>query len=148
MSNLLSEFKKFALRGNAIDLAVGVVIGAAFTRIVTSLVNYIIMPPLGLFLGGVDFSNLFINLGTKPVSTLAEAQAANVPVIAYGAFINAIIDFLVVVFVIFIAIKAVNRILPKEEAPAQRFCPYCKEPVAEDASRCPHCTALLDEKDK
>ena len=132
---LLKDFKEFAMRGNVVDMAVGVVVGAAFSKITSSLVDNIIMPPLGVLMGGVDFSNLFINLSDVPVKTLAEAQAANVPVIAYGSFLNAVIDF------------QINRFFPKkEEAPAKapRLCPYCREAIADDATRCPHCTAQLD----
>ena len=146
--SLLKEFKEFALRGNVMDMAVGVVIGAAFGKIVTSLVNNIIMPPLGFLMGRIDFSNLFINLGTVPVSTLKEAQEANVPVIAYGAFLNTVIDFLIMAAAIFFVLKQLNRFFPKaEEAPAPdpRLCPYCREPVADDATRCPHCTAEIGE---
>jgi len=145
---LLKEFKEFALRGNVVDMAVGVIIGAAFGKIVSSLVTNILMPPIGLAMGGIDFSNLFINLGDIPVTTLAEAEAANVPVIAYGVFLNSVIDFLIVAFVIFLMLKQINRMAPKkEEAPAEepRLCPYCREKIADDATRCPHCTAELDE---
>ena len=148
MKKMCEEFREFALRGNAIDLAVGVVIGAAFTKIVTALVNNIIMPPLGLLIGGIDFSNLFINLGSRPVSTLQEAQAANVPVIAYGVFLNALIDFLIVAFAIFILVRQINRFMPKKEEKASRLCPFCREPVADDAVRCPHCTAELTDMKK
>lgn len=141
---LLTEFKNFALRGNVVDMAVGVIIGAAFSKIVSSLVTNIIMPPLGLLMGGIDFSNLFINLGELPVTTLAEAQEANVPVIAYGAFLNTVIDFLIIAAVIFLVLKQINRLFPKAPARATRLCPYCREPIADDAVRCPHCTAHLD----
>ena len=103
MKEFFNEFKSFAMRGNVIDMAVGVVIGAAFGKIVSSLVSNVIMPPLGLLLGGIDFSNFFINLGKTPVNTLQEAQAANVPVLAYGAFLNTVIEFLIISFAIFIS---------------------------------------------
>ncbi|HAT56402.1 MAG TPA: large conductance mechanosensitive channel protein MscL [Veillonellaceae bacterium] len=148
MKRMLEEFREFALRGNVIDLAVGVVIGAAFTKIVTALVNNIIMPPLGLLIGGIDFSNLFINLSSKPVATLQEAQAANVPVIAYGVFLNALIDFLIVAFAIFILIKQINRFMPKKAEKEDRLCPFCREAIADDATRCPHCTAELTDVNK
>ena len=144
----LKEFKEFALRGNVLDMAVGVVIGAAFGKIVTSLVSNIIMPPLGFLVGRVDFSNLFINLGTIDVKTLQEAQAANVPVIAYGVFLDNVIDFLIVAAAIFIVLKQINRFFPKEEAPDPRLCPFCRETIADDATRCPHCTAELPEETK
>lgn len=138
------EFKDFAMRGNVIDMAVGVVIGGAFGKIVTSLVNNIIMPPIGALLGGMDFSDYFIALSTKHVDTLAEAKAAGIPVIAYGSFLNTILEFLIIAFAIFIVIKQINRFSPKPEpAPAPRLCPYCKQPVADDATRCPHCTSEL-----
>lgn len=136
----LTEFKKFIMRGNVLDMAVGVVIGAAFSKIVSSLVSNILMPPLGLLMGKVDFSNLFINLSDKNVQTLAEAQAANVPVIAYGAFVNTVIDFLIIAFAIFLMLKQVNRFLTKKEA---RKCPYCFSEIHDNATRCPHCTSEL-----
>ena len=141
--SMLKEFKDFALRGNVVDMAVGVVIGAAFGKIVSSLVNNIIMPPLGYLLGGIDFSNLFLPLFTAPVSTLAAAKELGIPVIAYGEFLNAVIDFLIIAFVIFIAIKQINRFFPKPAPKEARKCPYCKETIADDATRCPHCTAEL-----
>lgn len=140
---MLKEFKDFALRGNVIDMAVGVVIGAAFGKIVSSLVSHVIMPPLGYLLGGIDFSNLFIPLSDTPVSTLAEAKELGVPVIAYGEFLNAVIDFLIIAFVLFIAIKQINHFFPKAPPKEIRKCPYCKEAIADDATRCPHCTAQL-----
>ncbi len=144
----LKEFKEFALRGNVLDMAVGVVIGAAFGKIVTSFVSSILMPPLGFLVGRIDFSNLFINLGTIDVKTLQEAQAANVPVIAYGAFLNDVIDFLIVAAAIFIVLKQINRLFPKEETPDPRLCPFCRETIADDATRCPHCTAELPAETK
>ena len=142
---MVEEFKKFIMRGNVVDMAVGIIIGAAFGKIVTSFVSDVLMPPLGLVLGQVDFSNLFINLSSTPVETLAEAKDAGLPVIAYGAFLNTIVDFLIVAFAIFLLIKQVNRVMPaKEEAPEARKCPFCKETVADDATRCPHCTSELE----
>ena len=143
---MVEEFKKFIMRGNVLDMAVGIIIGAAFGKIVTSFVNDVLMPPIGLILGQVDFSNLFINLSGTPAATLAEAKAAGLPVIAYGSFLNAVIDFLIVAFAIFMLIKQVNRILPKkEEEPAkeQRLCPYCKTEIPDEATKCPHCTSEL-----
>ena len=98
-----------------------------------------------MIMSGVDFSNRFINLGKTPVATLAEAKEMNVPVIAYGQFFNTIIDFLIIAFVIFLVIRQMNRAFPKEEAAPARTCQFCKEPIADDATRCPHCTAVLDE---
>lgn len=141
---MVEEFKKFIMRGNVLDMAVGIIIGAAFGKIVSSLVDDVIMPPIGLILGKVDFSNLFINLSSTPVATLAEAKAAGLPVIAYGAFLNTLVNFLIVAFAIFLLIKQVNRLTPaKEEAPAPRLCPYCRQEIADDATRCPHCTSEL-----
>ena len=143
---MLDEFKKFIMRGNVLDMAVGVVIGAAFGKIVTSFVSDILMPPLGVLLGKVDFSNLFINLSSQQVTSLAEAKAAGLPVIAYGAFLNTVIDFLIVAAAIFLLIKQVNRFFPsKEEAPAPHLCPYCKTEIPEEATRCPHCTSELQQ---
>lgn len=142
--SLFKDFKDFALRGNVLDMAVGVIIGAAFSKIVSSLVSNILMPPLGLLMGGIDFSNLFINLGDLPVNTLAEAQAANVPVIAYGLFLNSVIDFLIVAFVIFLVLRQIGRFFPKPVPKETRLCPYCRESIADDATRCPHCTAILE----
>ena len=114
---MLKEFKEFAMRGNVIDLAVGVIIGAAFGKIVTSLVNDIIMPPIGLILGNVDFSDLFVNLDmSKSFASVAEAEAAGAPIIKYGLFINTVIDFLIVAFVIFMVIRGINRLQRKREA--------------------------------
>ncbi|NLU44440.1 MAG: large conductance mechanosensitive channel protein MscL [Acholeplasmataceae bacterium] len=125
------------------DMAVGVIIGAAFSKIVSSLVTDIIMPPIGKIVGNIDFSNLFINLSDKPVATLAEATKMKVPVIAYGLFLTNIIYFLIIAFVIFILVIQLNK-LKKEEVPeADRLCPYCKSEIAKDATRCPHCTSQL-----
>jgi large conductance mechanosensitive channel len=144
---MLKEFKEFALRGNVLDLAVGVIIGAAFGKIVSSFVNDILMPPLGLVLGGVDFANLFVNLSGTPYASLAEAQAAGAPTINYGLFINNIVDFLIVAFVIFLVVRAINRLTkPKtapDAAPSTKLCPYCQSGIAIKATRCPNCTSDL-----
>ena len=143
---MVEEFKKFIMRGNVLDMAVGIIIGAAFGKIVTSFVNDVLMPPIGLILGHVDFSNLFINLSGTPAATLAEAKSAGLPVIAYGSFLNVVIDFLIVAFAIFMLIKQVNRLMPqKEEEPAKdpRLCPYCKTEIPDEATKCPHCTSDL-----
>ncbi len=141
--SFFKEFKTFALKGNVMDMAVGVIIGAAFSKIVSSLVTDIIMPPIGKIVGNIDFSNLFINLSDKPVATLAEATKMKVPVIAYGLFLTNIIYFLIIAFVIFILVSQLNK-LKKEEVPeAARLCPYCKSEIAKDATRCPHCTSQL-----
>ena len=142
---MIEEFKKFVMRGNVLDMAVGIIIGAAFGKIVTSFVNDVLMPPLGLLLGKVDFSNLFINLSSTPAATLAEAKEAGLPVIAYGAFLNSVVDFLIVAFAIFMLIRQVNRLMPQKEeaAPEPHLCPYCKTEIPEEATRCPHCTSEL-----
>lgn len=142
---LMKEFKEFAARGNVMDMAVGVIIGGAFGKIVSSLVDNVIMPPIGMFMGGIDFANLFINLSKTPAATLAEAKELNVPVIAYGQFLNTVIDFLVIAFVIFLMIRQMNRMFPKPAEAPKRACPFCKETIADDATRCPHCTAVLEE---
>ena len=142
--SFLNDFKNFAMRGNVVDLAVGVIIGGAFGKIVSSLVTNIIMPPVGLLLGGMDFKELFINLSNKPVASIAEAEAAKVPVIAYGLFINAVVDFLIVAFCIFVLIQQMNRLLPAPPpAPPERKCPFCFGTIDEKATRCPHCTSHL-----
>jgi len=142
---MLKEFEEFAMRGNVLDMAIGIILGLAFGKIVTSLVNDIIMPPVGMLLGDVDFTNLFISLGGQSYATLAEAQAAGAPTINYGIFINTIIDFLIVAFVIFLLVRQINKMKKKEEAapPNTKDCPYCKESVALEATRCPHCTSEL-----
>jgi large conductance mechanosensitive channel len=114
---MLKEFKEFAMRGNVMDMAVGIIIGAAFGKIVTSLVNDIVMPPIGLLMGNVDFSNLFVSLGmTQPYTSVAEAEAAGAPIIKYGIFINTVLDFLIVAFAIFLVIRAINKFRRKQEA--------------------------------
>jgi large conductance mechanosensitive channel len=151
--SIIKEFKEFAMRGNVIDLAVGVVIGGAFGTIVKSLVEDIIMPPIGLMLGNVDFSNLFWVLkdGSKlagPYVSVAAARQAGAVTLNFGLFANALVNFLIVAFAIFIAVKGVNRL--KREAPAdvpgpsQRECPYCLSSIPLKASRCPHCTSTLE----
>lgn len=144
--SFLTDFKNFAMRGNVVDLAVGVIIGGAFGKIVSSLVTNIIMPPVGLLLGGMDFKELFINLSDKPVASIAEAEAAKVPVMAYGLFLNAVVDFLIVAFCIFVIIQQINRLMPvPPPAPPERKCPFCFSTIDEKATRCPHCTSHLTE---
>ncbi len=142
---MLKEFKEFAMRGNVLDMAVGIIIGAAFGRIVSSFVNDVIMPPIGMLMGKVDFSSLFFNLSGTSYATLAEAKKAGAPVIAYGAFLNTILDFIIVAFVIFLLIRQVNRFKrQREAAPATtKECPYCLSVIPLKASRCGHCTAQL-----
>jgi large conductance mechanosensitive channel len=139
---MLKEFRDFIARGNVIDLAVAVIIGAAFGKLVTSLVEGIIMPPIGLLLGRGDFANLFIDLsGQHPVS-VAEAKAKGLPVIAYGAFINDVVTFLIVAFVVFLIVKSINR-FKREEAAATKDCPRCLYAIPVAASRCSACCAEL-----
>jgi large conductance mechanosensitive channel len=141
---VLKEFKEFAMRGNVLDLAVGVIIGAAFGKIVSSLVDDMLMPPLGRILGRVDFSNLFINLSDKPFDTLAAAKAAGAPTLNYGNFINTIINFLIVAFSIFLVVRSVNRWMPKPPAPVTtKDCPQCAMPVPVTAKKCGHCTSAI-----
>jgi large conductance mechanosensitive channel len=148
---MLKEFRYFIARGNVVDLAVGVIIGAAFGRIVSSLVEGILMPPLGLLLGGVDFTSLFIVLDTaKGVpESLADAKTKGIPVIAYGQFINEVIAFLIVAFAVFLIVKQVNRIKSSVDrpapaaAPVTKECPYCASTISIKATRCPQCTSEL-----
>lgn len=146
---MFKEFKEFAMRGNVVDMAVGIIIGGAFGTIVKSLVNDVMMPPLGLLLGGVDFTNFFVVLkdgaSAAPYKALAEAQAAGAVTINYGIFLNAVISFLIVAFAVFLLIKGINR-LRREEAAAPattRECPFCCSTIAIQATRCPHCTSAL-----
>lgn len=140
---MLKEFREFIMRGNVMDLAIGVIIGGAFGKIIASLVSDIIMPPLGLLLGKVDFANLFASLSGVKYATLAEAQAAGAPTLNYGLFIKNIVDFLLVAFVIFLVIRAINRMSKKQEAaaPDTRECPHCLSQIPLKASRCPACTS-------
>jgi large conductance mechanosensitive channel len=142
---MFKEFKEFIARGNVLDLAVAVIIGGAFGKVISSLVNDIVLPPIGLLLGKVDFSNLFINLSGVSYASLAAAKAAGAPTLNYGVFLNSIIDFLIIAFVIFLAIRAFNR-MRRSQAPAPpttRECPYCISSVPVKAVRCPHCTSEL-----
>lgn len=143
---MLKEFKEFAMKGNVVDLAVGVIIGGAFGKIVTSLVNDIVMPLVGILLGKVDFSNLFLALGEGNFKTIQEAKDAGVATLNYGLFINNIIDFIIVAFSIFIVIKQINRFSKKkEEAPVvnKKKCPFCYTEIHMDATRCPNCTSEI-----
>lgn len=143
---MLKEFKEFAVKGNAIDLAVGVVIGSAFGQIVQSLVNDVIMPPFGLIAGRVNFSNLFINLGSSDYETLAEAKAAGAATLNYGLFINATINFLIIAFVIFLMVKQINRFRKNEKpTPNTKICQFCQSLISLKAIRCPNCTSELPE---
>ena len=147
---MLKEFKAFAMRGNVLDLAVGIIIGGAFGTIVKSLVDDIIMPPIGLALGNVDFADLFMVLreGTKaagPYATLADAQAAGAVTMNFGLFVNSIITFLLVAFAVFLLVRAANRMKPQEAAaaPSTKDCPHCRMPIPLAATRCPQCTSEL-----
>ncbi len=143
---MLSEFKTFVMRGNVVDLAVGVIIGAAFGTIVTSLVNDVLMPPIGRLLGGVDFKDFFISLSGQSFPTLAAAKAAGAPTLNYGVFLNAVINFLIIAFAVFLLVQQVNRLFPKPAAPAaqaMKDCAWCATSIPSAAKRCPHCTSNL-----
>jgi len=141
---MLKEFKEFAMRGNVLDMAIGIIIGAAFGKIITSLVNDVLMPPIGLLLGKLDFTKLYINLSGQHYASLADAKAAGVVTINYGVFINTVIDFLIVAFVIFLLIRQVNKFKRQPEVvPTTKECPYCFSVIPIKATRCPHCTSEL-----
>jgi large conductance mechanosensitive channel len=151
---MLKEFKNFALRGNVLDMAVGIIIGASFSTIVNSLVKDILMPPFGWLLGGVDFENFYLTVKAGapvgPYTSLTDAQAAGAVTVNYGIFINAIISFLIVALAMFLLIRAINRLQESdkedqtEEAPSSKDCPYCFTSIPIQATRCPHCTSKLD----
>src|SRR3989338_11609267 len=146
MRNVLREFKEFAVRGSVIDLAVGVIIGAAFNKIVNSLVNDILLPPIGLLLRRVDFSNLFVNLGGERFGTIADAQKVGAPTLNCGLFINALISFLLTALAVFMVVRAINRFRRREEAkvaPELMACPFCRLDIPKKATRCPHCTSTV-----
>jgi large conductance mechanosensitive channel len=144
---MIKEFKEFAMRGSVIDLAIGIIIGGAFGDIVNSLVNDIIMPPIGLIFGRVDFTNLFINLTRTEYASLTDAQAAGAATINYGVFINTIVEFILVAFAMFLVVRQVNRMKRREKAkepePTTKECPYCLSSIQIKASRCPNCTSEL-----
>ena len=144
---MFKEFREFAVSGNVMDMAVGVVVGAAFGGIVSSLVQDVIMPPIGLLLGRIDFSNLYINLSGRAWPSLQAAQAAGAPLIRYGLFLNQIISFLIVAFAMFLVVKTVNRLRRQEEtteAADEKTCPHCQTKIHAAATRCPHCTSQLE----
>lgn len=149
MSKIGKEFKEFVMRGNVLDLAVGVIIGGAFGKIITSLVNDMLMPVISLLTGGVSMSGLFVTLGKTevPFASIEAAKEAGVATLNYGMFIQAVIDFLIIALCIFLIVKAINSFRKKEApaapAPAPRLCPFCKQPVDKEATRCPHCTSEL-----
>ena len=143
---MLKEFKEFAMRGSVVDLAVGVIIGGAFGKIVSSLVEDVMMPPIGLLLGHVNFSELFFNLGSKSYETLAAAKAVGAPTLNYGIFLNAVINFLIIAFAVFLVVQQVNRWTKKpaaSAAPTTKDCPQCAMAIPIAAKRCGHCTAQL-----
>ncbi|HLW69465.1 MAG TPA: large conductance mechanosensitive channel protein MscL [Candidatus Binataceae bacterium] len=140
---MLKEFKEFAMKGNVLDMAVGIILGVAFGKIITSLVGDIIMPPIGLMLGRVDFNSLFVSLDGKSYATLALAKAAGAPTINYGAFVNTILDFLIVAFVMFLLVRQANRLMPAPPEPTTKDCPFCLSPISLKATRCPHCTSPI-----
>lgn len=142
---MLGEFKKFAMRGNVVDMAVGIVIGAAFGKIVSSFVSDMLMPPIGLAIGGLDFSGLFVNLGGGDFTTLAAAKAAGAATLNYGLFLNTLIDFIIIAFALFMVIKAMNRMKQPEEAkaPNTKSCPECLSAIPLAAKRCMYCTSSL-----
>ena len=154
---MLKEFRDFAMKGNVMDMAVGIIIGGAFGKIVSSLVNDVIMPPIGMLLGKVDFSNLFINLSGEHYASLADAKAAGAATVNYGLFLNTVIDFVIVAFAIFLMVKWVNKMRAAAEArekkpqvapaaPTTKECPYCLSTIPIKPIRCAHCTASLSDK--
>jgi large conductance mechanosensitive channel len=145
---MFKEFKEFAMRGNVLDMAVGIIIGAAFGKIVASLVDDVLMPPIGKLLGGVDFTNFFVSLNGQTYDSLVAAKAAGAATINYGLFLNTVINFLIVAFAIFLLVKQVNRLqkpvpAPAPAAPATKDCPHCFSAIPVKATRCPHCTSQL-----
>ena len=145
---MLKEFREFAMRGSVVDLAIGIIIGAAFGKIVTSFVSDILMPPIGLLLGQVDFSNLFINLSAQSYPSVAAAKEAGAPTLNYGLFINNVLDFVIVAFAVFLLVRAINRLKSKQpeapaEAPTIKDCPYCLSTIPLKATRCPSCTSNI-----
>lgn len=143
---MFKEFKEFIMRGSVLDLAIGVIIGGAFGKIISSLVNDVIMPPIGLLLGKVNFTDLYINLSGTEYPSLAAAQEAGAPTLNYGLFLNSILEFLIIALVIFLIVKQVNRMMKPNEAPAApatKTCPFCQSEIAIKATRCPHCTSEL-----
>jgi large conductance mechanosensitive channel len=146
MKKMLTEFKDFIMRGNVVDMAIGIIVGVAFGKIVTSLVNDVIMPPVGLLMGKVDFKDLYINLSGQTYPSLEAARAAGAPTISYGLFLNTILDFVIVAFIIFLLIHTISRIkrpVTKAPEPISRDCPFCCTSIPIKATRCPHCTSPL-----
>ena len=148
MKKFLEEFKAFAMRGNVVDMAIGVVIGGAFGSITTSLVNDIFMPLLGVITGGINFGGLFYALDGQTYASIEAAKEAGVGTLNYGAFIQYVINFILIAFCMFLVVRVMNKLKKPEPAPApakpKRLCPYCRSEIADDATRCPHCTSVLD----
>jgi large conductance mechanosensitive channel len=144
-AGMFKEFREFAMKGNVLDLAVGIIIGAAFGKIITSFVSDVLMPPVGLLLGKVDFSNLFINLSDQTYPTLKAAKDAGAATLNYGLFLNSVIDFLIVAFAVFLLVRQINKLKRPEPAPApdKKDCPFCLSSIPIKASRCPQCTSQL-----
>ena len=143
---VIKEFREFATRGNMFDMAIGIILGVAFGKVVTSLVNDILMPPIGKLMGHIDFSNFFINLSATHYATLADAKKAGAAVISYGLFCNTLIEFLIAAFAVFLLMKQINRLrrpAPAPPAPETRDCPFCLSTIPLKALRCPHCTSEL-----
>jgi large conductance mechanosensitive channel len=149
MKKIMQEFKEFAVRGNVVDMAVGILVGAAFGKIVSSLVNDVIMPPISLITGKINFFNLYINLSGGTYNSLEEAKAAGAITINYGTFISSLVSFLVVAVFVFVLVKQINNLKRKEDvasvAPTQKSCPHCFSSISIKATRCPHCTSPLSE---
>lgn len=142
---MLKEFKEFAMKGNVMDMAIGVIIGGAFGKIVSSLVSDVLMPPIGLLMGKVDFSSLFLNLSGTPQPSLTAAKAAGAPTVNYGVFLQTVFDFIIIAFVIFLLVKQINRLKKPEPtaAPTTKDCPHCLSPIPIKATKCAHCTSVL-----
>ena len=151
MKKMMKEFKQFAIKGNMIDLAVGMIIGTSFNKIVSSLVNDMIMPLLGIFTGKIDFAKLFIALDGKSYETLAAAEEAGVACFKYGSFLAGLLDFLIMAFIVFLFVRGINKLREANKepeapkAPTTKVCPFCKSEISIEATRCPHCTSELSE---
>jgi len=144
---MFKEFKEFAMRGNVMDMAIGIIMGGAFGKIVSSFVKDVVMPPIGLLMGNVDFGSLYINLSGTAYASLAEAQEAGAPTINYGMFINTVLDFIIIALAIFLVVKQMNRLKKKEEAPppapTTKDCPHCLSKIPIKATKCAHCTSQV-----
>jgi len=149
MIGILKEFREFAVKGSLVEFAAGIIIGAAFNSVVTSLVKDVIMPPIGWLIGRTDFASLYVNLGSQKYESLQAAQVAGAPTINYGIFLNALIGFLLTLWIVFLFVKVINRLRHEKEKsdisdPTTRSCPYCTKEIAQKATRCPHCTAEIE----